>query len=381
MDFAEGMDTVCKVPSPVTPPDGHESGDLAEELVEDIIRSCPAHREGTRPIHAPGIAATGWFSPSPAASSVTTAAHFAGGRVPATVRFSNGTGDLDQPDSVPQVRGMAVKFHLGQVTKDQWGVMRSERETDLIAMTLPMFFVNSVERFRSFVRAATPVVPESRSPWQRFVEMIRLETPYPAPPAGVASSDQGLYDFAVHNPEAGSALAYLSGNFVPESYATCCFHAVHTFTLTGPDGTIRHARFHWEPVDGVQSAVAGAGAGGNFLRGGLKERITNRHAEFVLRIQLAEEGDDLTDSTRPWSARRPRVVMGQLRLTDVPDDQLHGCELLSFNPTRLVPGIAVSDDPMLAVRGPVYERSYRRRLEAALAGSGDGAGFGAGPRR
>jgi catalase len=119
------------------------------------------------------------------------------------------------------------------------------------------------------------------------------------------------------------------------------------------------------------------GDGGNFLRGGLRDRITNGHAEFVLRIQLAEEGDDLADPTRPWSARRPRVVMGHLRLTDVPDDQVHGCELLSFNPTRLVPGIAVSDDPLLVARGPAYEHSYRRRLQAATAaGVNSGTGLG-----
>jgi catalase len=337
--------------------------ELADELVDDIVRSCPNHRAGTRPIHASGIAATGWFSATPVASSLTTAAHFAGSRVPVTVRFSNGTGDLDIPDSVPLVRGMAVKFHVGDVTRDQWGVMHSDVETDLIAMTLPMFFVRRVDAFRAFVAAATPKLPRATSRLRKLLAALRLETPYPAPASGTPSNDQGVFDFALAHPEACPAVASLAGNFVPESYTTCSYHAVHTFTLTGPDGATRSVRFHWEPVDGVQAAPPDAA--GNFLRGGLKDRITNGHAEFVLRIQVAEQGDDVTDPTRPWSARRPKVVMGQLRLTDVADDQFHGCELLGFNPTRVLDGMGLSGDPLLAIRGQAYDRSQARRLEAA----------------
>ncbi len=95
--------------------------------------------------------------------------------------------------------------------------------------------------------------------------------------------------------------------------------------------------------------------------------IHNGRAEFVLRIQLAEQGDDTSNPTRPWPSRRPVVVMGHLRLTEVAEDQHHGCELLSFNPTRLVPGMGLSDDPTLALRGEVYDRSATRRLEATEA--------------
>jgi catalase len=346
----------------VNEPDGRG---VADQLVDDILRSCPAHRPGTRPIHAPGIGATGWFSATPVASSYTTAAHFAGGRVPVTVRYSNGTGVLDEADTLPEVRGMAVKFHAGTVTLDEWGVMHSEAETDLIAMSLPMFFVRDVESFRQFVAAATPALPKARSVWQKLREAVRLEAPYPAPPLGVPSNDQGIFDFAARHPEAAPAVAYLASGFVPESYTTCCYHAVHAYELTGPDGAIRAARFHWEPVDGVQSAPAGAA--GNFLRGGLQARVESGHAEFVLRIQVAEQGDDVADPTRPWPVRRPRVVMGNLRLTGIAADQIHGGELLSFNPTRLLPGMGLSSDPLLAIRGQAYECSYRRRLEAAEA--------------
>jgi catalase len=342
-----------------------DAGSLAERLVLDLERACPAHVRGTRPIHAPGVAATGWFCATPSASTFTTATHFGGARIPATVRFSNGTGDAAAADAGPLVRGMAVKFHLGEVTTDETGGLHSETETDLVAMSLPMFFVDRVSRFQEFVRAATAVRPKRRSWRQGLIERVRLDTPYPTPPPDVPSSDQGLFDFAVAYPPARVAVAYLAAKFVPESYTTCSFHAVHAYRLTAPDGATRSVRFRWEPVDGVQSALPGAR--GNFLRGGLAQWIRNGRAEFVLRIQLAEQGDDTADPMRPWPSRRPLVVMGHLRLTAVSEDQYHGCELLSFNPTRVVPGMGLSADPILALRGEVYDRSFQRRLEASEA--------------
>jgi catalase len=348
--------------------------DQACELVDDVVRACPAHRPGTRPIHAPGIVATGWFSATPVASTFTTAGHFSGPRIPVTVRFSNGTGDSDEPDSTPQVRGMAVKFHLGAVSPDEWGVLHSEVETDLIGMTMPMFFARDVAEFRAFVAAARPAPAKRRSLRQRLLGQLRLETPLPVVAAGEVTDEIGVFEYASHHPEACPAVVFLGAKFVPESYTTCCYHAVHAFALSAPDGTKRWARFHWEPVDGVRSASPAAcrlpWPGRRFLRDGLKDQIVNGRAEFVLRMQMAEEGDDPADPTRPWSLRRPRVVMGHLRLTDVPDDQWHGGELLSFNPTRLVPGIGLSADPTLNIRGEVYKVSSARRLRAAhLAGA------------
>jgi catalase len=48
----------------------------------------------------------------------------------------------------------------------------------------------------------------------------------------------------------------------------------------------------------------------------------------------------------------------------VPEDQVAACEELSFNPGRLLPGMAASDDPVLRDRAAVYAESYRRRMAA-----------------
>jgi catalase len=93
-------------------------------------------------------------------------------------------------------------------------------------------------------------------------------------------------------------------------------------------------------------------------------------AQFVLRMQVAEQGDDTSDPTVPWPRRRRRVVMGHLRLDAMVADQWEGGERLSFNPTSLVSGIDISGDQILAARGDVYTRSAARRA-MALAGQPD----------
>jgi catalase len=317
----------------------------ADDLIDDILRGAPAHTPGTRPIHAPGICATGRFQATPVAPAYTDSAHFAGGPVPVTVRFSNGTPELNVPDAKPRlVRGMAVKFHLFQGTPEATDV-------DMVGMTVPTFFIKTVDRFEEFAEAVTAPV-KVRSIGQRISDILTLRlVPDPA--------DAGIFEFARRYPSAAPAVAAAGNLLVPESYATASYNTVHAFTVTGAGGARRSVRFRWEPVEGVRPAPAGTT--GNFLQDELRARIDRQGVEFVLRMQVADQGDDTADPTRPWPGRRCRVVMGHLRLTAVSADQVDDCERLSFDPCRLVPGIAPSDDPILAARGPVYQRSWVRR--------------------
>src|SRR3954453_23606701 len=65
--------------------------------------------------------------------------------VPVTVRFSNGSGDPGEPDSVPDVRGMATKFYLPDGSR-----------TDIVTQTAPRFPVRTPDAFIAFVRAMAP---------------------------------------------------------------------------------------------------------------------------------------------------------------------------------------------------------------------------------
>ena len=65
----------------------------------------------------------------------------------------------------------------------------------------------------------------------------------------------------------------------------------------------------------------------------------------MLMMTIGEAGDALDDPTQPWPAKRIRVVMGTLTLTEVAEDQAAAAEHISFNPCRLAPGIEASGDP------------------------------------
>ena len=99
-----------------------------------------------------------------------------------------------------------------------------------------------------------------------------------------------------------------------------------------------------------------------YLRTELEERLAHEPARFNLRMQIADPFDDTSDPTRRWPPNRQRVLLGTITIHGLVTDQVRECEELSFNPGRLVDGLALSDDPILAARVKVYETSYTWRM-------------------
>ena len=122
---------------------------LAEEVV-DAINDISGRHEGHRAAHAKGTLLRGTFTG--AGSGLTTAAHMGDGAVPVTARFSNGGGDPGIPDYAKEGRGLAVKFYLPDGSK-----------TDVVALSLPCFFVRTPEDFLEFTRLRKPD-PETGQP-------------------------------------------------------------------------------------------------------------------------------------------------------------------------------------------------------------------------
>jgi len=168
--------------------------------------------------------------------------------------------------------------------------------------------------------------------------------------------------YANQNPQAQPAVAALATLSLPESFVTGTYHGVHAFVLSAGD-RVCSGRFRFEPVGGVRTVAEGTQ--GNYLHGELRRRLAREPAELVLRMQVAEQGDDTSDPTTPWPDTRRRVVMGHLFLDRVMDDQTI-IEGMAFDPIRLAEGIALGDDPIPLARSQVYARSVaRRRAEAA----------------
>ena len=324
---------------------------VAKRLVAAVISTFPEHAPGTRPVHALGVGVEGYFVASEVARTYCIAEHFKGQRVPASVRFSNGSGSRDRHDGWSDVRGMATRFHLADGAA-----------SDLIAMTLGEFFVRTVEEFFEFTEAAQPTPVQKESPWRKILDMLQLKLPLDDPnPGEKTSAAAGMLDYA--NRHRFAQLAVFEAKLIgaPVSYARAAYHAIHTFMVEGPDGVRRPVRFSWQPVAGVRNTNPDAPPDDNYLRQELDHRLRRWPARFMLMMTIGEAGDAIDDPTRPWPAKRVRVVMGTLTLTNVAEDQAAAGEHISFNPWRLVPGIEPSGDPILHARRDAYEVSRKMR--------------------
>jgi catalase len=325
----------------------------AKRLVDSIIADFPDHEREKRPIHTIGIGVKGTFAPSEVARNYCIAEHFQPRRDPVdvTVRFSNGSGSPKQHDGWNDVRGMATRFHLD-----------GGRATDLIAMTLGGFFVRSVDEFFDFTKSAQQTPVKRESPLRKILDMLSLMPPLPDPPPGqTQSGDAGTLDYADKHRFAQLAVFQAGMIGAPVSYVRAVYHAVHTFFVVAPDGVRRPVRFSWKPVAGVQTTDPAKAPVDDYLQGELRERLEQWPARMMLMMMIGEAGDVLEDPTVPWPARRVRVVMGTLTLTEVAKDQVADCEKLSFNPWRLIPGVEPSADPTLKARRDAYEESRKMR--------------------
>ena len=306
--------------------------DAFAEQVVDAINAISGAHAGHRAAHARGTLCAGRFAATPEAAALTRAAHMQGEYVPATVRFSNGGGDPGIPDYATEGRGMAVKLYLADGTR-----------TDMVALSLPVFFARTPEAFLEFTQARRPD-PETGQP-----DMERI----------------GAW-FAAH-PEAGPAIQAAVSAPPPASYATCAYNGIHAFRWVNAAGQSRHVRFRWEPEGGEQSLGADEARrlGGSYLQDELKQRLADG-AAFRLIVTLAEAEDPLEDPTAAWPEDRERVVAGRLELTGPEEKRERDGDVLVFDPTRVVDGIELTDDPILHFRRRAYAVSVERRSGATL---------------
>ncbi len=298
--------------------------DLSQQIVE-AMHAVHGRHDGFRSVHAKGSCCTGTFVPAPEAAAVSVAPHLQGQEVPATIRFSNGSGRPTRADGARDERGMAVKFHLPD-----------GRSTDIVSLTLPVFFVRTPETFLEFLEAQR-ADPETGKP-----DLERVGA------------------FINDHPETQTAVGFVAFSMAPASYANCTFHGIHAFLLTGPDGAKRYVRYRWVPDLGEATLTdeETRALGRDYLREELARRLESSSFAFELLFQIAEEGDDPNDPTTPWPDERNLVPAGRLVVTDFIHQE---CDPMIFDPGRVIDGIERSDDPILHARSPAYSVSFELR--------------------
>ncbi|WP_329220953.1 catalase family peroxidase [Streptomyces sp. NBC_01485] len=295
----------------------------AVDAIEHVSGTYPGHRR----VHARGLCFDATFTPTGKAASLTTADHLQSDPTPVVVRFSNSNTNPTVPDGVRAGRGLAARFLLPDGTA-----------TDLVSVNLPVFF------------AATP---------EQFVELLdALEKD----PATGAPDPAKVQAYAAAHPTAALGLREAGRMPIPVSYGTALYWAIHTFIWVDAQGERHPVRYRWEPDAGLQELTVenAADEDPEYLAEELVQRLADGPVGFTLHVQLGQDDDPTDDPTKPWPTDRPEIIAGHLRVTAPVADQEHWAAQV-YDPTRITPGIELSDDPVLAFRSQAYAVSYERR--------------------
>jgi catalase len=299
----------------------HEMTDseLAGQIVDAVYATFGAH-PGRRALHAKGVVCAATFTPTAEAAAFCRAPHLAGPEVRAHVRFSNSSGDPSVSDADPGGRGMGVKFYVDATT------------TDVLGSSSPAFIARTAEDFLAFSKAR------------------------------LAGGD-ALTAYLGAHPEAGPAVAAALTPLVPASYATLPFHSLHAYGFDAPDRTRQYGRYHFVPTAGevLLEPADAATRPPDFLREELIDRFAGGPASFDVQVEVAASGDPIDDSTVLWPDGRAVVELGRLDVTALASDREHDGDVLVFDPTRVIDGISLTDDPVLHARAAIYGESVARR--------------------
>jgi len=302
--------------------------DMYEEIV-DAANALYGTHDGSRALHAKGTWCAGTFTATSEAAKLSRATHFQGQPTPAVIRFSNASGDPDSDDWQRDSRGMAVRLRPA-----------GGDEADILAVTTPAFVLRTPEEFLEFMQLRKPDAESGQPDWEK------------------------LGAFLADHPESQTAVQWTLNAEPPASFATQAYHSPHTFRLLNADGEPTLIRYRWRP-DAGEATIPDDEAkslGGDYLRSELAERLAGGPVSFELKFQIPVGDDPIDDATAVWPDDRERVIAGRLEITEIIEDPEAGDHIEVFDPTRVVDGIELSEDPILHARARAYSVSAYRRL-------------------
>lgn len=287
-----------------------------------------------RVVHARGAGAHGTFRGYGSATKLSRAGLFAKDKETSVfVRFSTVLGSRGSGDLARDTRGFAVKFYTDEGT---W---------DLVGNNMPVFFIQDAIKFPDVIHAGKPhpdrEIPQAQSAHDTFWDFVSLHTE------------------AQHH-----TIWNMSDRGIPRSFRMMEGFGVHTFRLVAEDGSTVLVKFHWKPRLGVHSvaweeAQLINGADPDFHRRDLADAIeAGAYPQWELGVQVFEDtedqmfqGIDLLDPTKIVPEELvPVEPVGLMTLDRNPSNYFAETEQVAFNPNNLVPGIDVTNDPLLQGR-------------------------------
>ncbi len=307
---------------------------LQDHHLREKITHFDHERIPERVVHARGAGAHGVFQSYGTGSGLTRAGFLAPDvETPVFVRFSTVVGSRGSADAVRDTRGFAVKFYTDEGT------------FDLVGNNIPVFFIQDAIKFPDVVHAAKPhpdrEIPQAQSAHDTFWDFVSLHTEAQA-----------------------HTLWFMADRGIPRSFRMMEGFGVHTFRMVNAEGSTSLVKFHWKPTLGVHSLVWEEaqivnGMDPDFHRRDLADAIESRHfPSWELGVQVFAdvedemyEGIDLLDPTKFVPEElAPVQMLGRMTLNANPKNYFAEVEQVAFHPGHLVPGIDVSNDPLLQGR-------------------------------
>jgi catalase len=308
---------------------------LEDHHLREKIMHFDHERIPERVVHARGAGAHGRFELYDSLEDITCAEVLTDTSAVTRVfvRFSTVAGSRGSMDTARDVRGFAVKLYT---TQGNW---------DLVGNNIPVFFIQDGIKFPDFVHAVKPE-PDREIPQAQ-------------------SAHDTFWDFVSLQPESTHMLMWvMSDRAIPRSYRTMEGFGIHTFRLVNAAGQSSLVKFHWKPAAGIHSLVWEesqklGGIDPDFHRRDLWNAIeSGAHPQWDFGVQVMPDSDDQTfegidllDPTKivPEELCPVRLV-GRMTLDANPANFFAETEQVAFHPGHIVPGIDLTDDPLLHAR-------------------------------
>jgi catalase len=307
---------------------------LQDHHLREKITHFDHERIPERVVHARGAGAHGVFRSYGTAAKISRAGFLAKDvETPVFVRFSTVLGSRGSADTVRDTRGFSTKFYTDEGTYD------------LVGNNIPVFFIQDGIKFPDIIHAGKPhpdrEIPQAQSAHDTFWDFVSLHTEAQA-----------------------HTMWNMSDRGIPRSLRTMEGFGVHTFRFVNAEGKTTLVKFHWKPKQGVHSLVWEEaqiinGMDPDFHRRDLADAIeAGAFPEWELGVQTFPdtedqmfEGIDLLDPTKFVPEElAPVQPIGIMTLNANPTNYFAETEQVAFHPGHLVPGIDVTNDPLLQVR-------------------------------
>ncbi|WP_213980553.1 catalase family peroxidase [Sphingomonas sp. dw_22] len=283
---------------------------------------------GYRRAHAKGLCFTGRFDANGAGAALSKAGIFATGSYPVIGRFSTGGGNPFATDGRNVFHAMAL-----QLTAPDGQIWRMALDHT------PIFPVATPEAFVALQRATRP------------------------DPATGKPDPAVMKAYLAKHPETKAYQDYLAKAPLPGSFANGTYYSINAFRFIDPAGGAHAVRWSFvpeAPLTELDKAKL-ADLPTDYLFDEIQARLAHGPARWHMIVTLAAPGDTTNNATIAWPAGRRTVEAGVLTIDRAGAEEQGACRDITFDPTILPDGVALSDDPILGARAGTYAASFRRR--------------------